>query len=281
MRAPDFLLARAVQKTDPRYFQILALLSLTVIQITQSDFSPDLFVFPVILGAILVSHYLSEMYVKGKLVSPFLSDYRSVFISAFSLFLLLRANEIWVYALAAFICVFGKVVFRTPEGHIFNPANLAIVLLLLGLPQYVWISPGQWGHSGWLAGLMICLAALVLSGARQLDTAFLFFASFGGMVLARALWLGDELAIPFHSLQNGALLIFTFFMITDPKTTPGTFRGRLVFAIGVAALSTAMIYIFQIREALFYSLAIVCAGYGAYQLFSMRRGDHHHETSFA
>lgn len=281
MRAPDFFQTRITQKADPRYFQILALLSLAVIQITQSDFSPDFYLFPVVLGTILVSHYMSEIYVKGKLISPLCCDYRSVFISAFSLFLLLRANEIWVYALAAFVCVFGKVVFRTPKGHIFNPANLAIVLLLLVLPNHVWVSPGQWGHSAWLAGFMVCLAALVLSGARQLDTAFLFFVSFGGIVLARALWLGDDLAIPFHSVQNGALLVFTFFMITDPRTTPETFRNRFIFAVCVAGLSAAMIYIFQIREALFYALAIVCAGYGAYQLFVRRRGEHHHETSFA
>src|SRR2546422_5386760 len=35
-------------------------------------------------------------------------------------------------------------------------------------------------------------------------------------------------------LQSGALLLFTFFMISDPKTTPDSRAGRILFAIIVA-----------------------------------------------
>jgi hypothetical protein len=37
-----------------------------------------------------------------------------------------------------------------------------------------------------------------------------------------------------HRLQSGALLLFTFFMISDPKTTPDSRAGRVVFAALVA-----------------------------------------------
>jgi Na+-translocating ferredoxin:NAD+ oxidoreductase RnfD subunit len=42
------------------------------------------------------------------------------------------------------------------------------------------------------------------------------------------------MTIPLHRLQNGALLLFTFFMISDPRTTPDSRAGRLVFAALVA-----------------------------------------------
>ena len=47
-------------------------------------------------------------------------------------------------------------------------------------------------------------------------------------------WLGEPLAIPLHRLQSGALLLFTFFMISDPRTTPDSRAGRIVFAALVA-----------------------------------------------
>src|SRR3954452_21717031 len=40
--------------------------------------------------------------------------------------------------------------------------------------------------------------------------------------------------IPLHRLQTGALLLFSFFMISDPKTTPDSRTGRVLFAALVA-----------------------------------------------
>ena len=42
------------------------------------------------------------------------------------------------------------------------------------------------------------------------------------------------MAIPMHRLESGALLLFTFFMISDPKTTPSSRAGRILFALLVA-----------------------------------------------
>ena len=42
------------------------------------------------------------------------------------------------------------------------------------------------------------------------------------------------MAIPIHRLQSGAILLFTFFMISDPKTTPDSRAGRVLFAALVA-----------------------------------------------
>ena len=57
------------------------------------------------------------------------------------------------------------------------------------------------------------------------------------MLTGRAIWLGDPLEIPLHHLQNGALLIFAFFMISDPKTTPNTAIGRIIYGSIVASIA--------------------------------------------
>jgi hypothetical protein len=54
------------------------------------------------------------------------------------------------------------------------------------------------------------------------------------VLVGRSLWLGEPMTIPLHRLENGALLLFTFFMISDPKTTPDSRLGRILFAVLVA-----------------------------------------------
>src|SRR6202012_4462501 len=147
-----------------------------------------------------------------------------------SLSLLLRADALWLYALAAIIGIGSKFVLRVQGKHIFNPAGFAIVVLLLTSSR-VWISPGQWGTEIWFAALTGFFAILVLSAARRGDIAIFFLASHALLLLLRALWLGDPLSIPLHQLQSGSLLIFAFFMISDPRTAPESATGRFVFSL--------------------------------------------------
>src|SRR6185369_1466933 len=50
----------------------------------------------------------------------------------------------------------------------------------------------------------------------------------------RSWWLGEPLTIPLHRLENGALILFAFFMISDPRTTPDARAGRILFSVLVA-----------------------------------------------
>ena len=70
--------------------------------------------------------------------------------------------------------------------------------------------------------------------AARADVTLAFLAFYLALVFGRSLWLGEPMAIPLHRLQNGALLLFAFFMISDPKTTPDSRAGRIVFALLVA-----------------------------------------------
>jgi hypothetical protein len=117
--------------------------------------------------------------------------------------------------------------------HVWNPTNFGIAcMMLLGLG---WVSPGQWGSVAFFAFLLACGGGLVVNRAARSDITYAFLASYMGLLFGRALYMGDPLAIPLHALQNGAFLIFTFFMISDPRTTPDSRAGRLLFAFLVAA----------------------------------------------
>ena len=137
-------------------------------------------------------------------------DLRSPLITGLSLSLLLRADEPALHAVAGVLAILSKFVLRHGDKHVFNPAGFAIVALLF-FSDHVWISPGQWGTSVWFAALVAFGAILVLRAARRADIAAFFLTSHAGLLIARALWLGDPLAIPLHQLQSGSLLIFAFF----------------------------------------------------------------------
>ena len=160
-------------------------------------------------------------------------DPRSALISALSLCLLLRTGSPALAAAAALVTIASKFLLRWRGKHVFNPTNFGL-MAMMALADGVWVSPGQWGHSALFAFLMACLGGLVVYRAWRSDVTAAFLAAYAALLVGRALWLGDPLSIPLHQLQSGALLLFSFFMISDPKTTPDSRGGRVVFAVLVA-----------------------------------------------
>ena len=73
------------------------------------------------------------------------------------------------------------------------------------------------GRPHWAAFLFVCLVCLVLSRTKRTDVANTFLVTYIAILLGHAFYLGDPLSIPLKQMQSEAL--FTFFMITDPKTT--------------------------------------------------------------
>jgi enediyne biosynthesis protein E5 len=233
--------------SDARHLQIIALTSLLAINFAVIDFGARMLGSAIALMACLLAQVACARLVKVPL------DVRSPLITGLSLSLLLRAEEPWMHAVAGVIAISSKFLLRINGKHIFNPAGLAIVVLLL-TSSGVWISPGQWGASIWFAALVGLFAIMVLRAARRTDIAMYFFLSHAALLFARAEWLGDPWAIPLHQLQSGALLIFTFFMISDPRTSPDSPLGRFLFAFAVAAVAHYLAFFVQVRPALYFAL---------------------------
>lgn len=235
--------------TDARHFQIMTLSSLLLLLILWSDFAPSTAIIVMTVTAALFTQFL--FFKTLKIPSK---DFRSPLITSLSLCLLLKASAIWFFPIAAALAMGSKFLLRINNKHIFNPANAGIVILLLLFPNDIWVSPGQWGSTIWLGFALLSLAIIVLSKSRRTDISLFFLGFWFLLTFGRALWLGDPFAIPFHNAQSGALLIFAFFMISDPMTTPDHRMGRFIFAATVAVLAFTLQYAFQVREAIFYAL---------------------------
>jgi Na+-transporting NADH:ubiquinone oxidoreductase subunit NqrB len=213
---------------DPRDYQISVLAGLLVYGLTALNFDVGIVQVVVTLTSVLLIQFVCTRLWHLPRFDP-----KSALISGLSLCLLLRTNYLWVVPAAALVTIASKFVLRINGKHIFNPTNLGLVVFLL-FTDLVWVSPGQWGNVAFFGFLMACLGGLVVHRALRSDVAIAFAVFYAGLLIGRSLYLGEPMAIPIHRLESGALLLFTFFMISDPRTTPNTRIGRLLFSALVA-----------------------------------------------
>ena len=183
---------------DPRYYQIAVLTSLVAFGVLVLDFGIRW------QNAVsIVDTALAVQYVGTRLARLPRFDPLSPLITSLSLPLLLRTDEPAIAALAAIIAIGSKFLIRFRSKHVFNPANVALVTLMLA-SEHAWVSSGQWGSATIGAFSLACLGFLVLTRARRAETTIAFLFIYAALLFGRALWLGDPLTIPLHQLQNGA-----------------------------------------------------------------------------
>jgi Na+-transporting NADH:ubiquinone oxidoreductase subunit NqrB len=237
------------RRLDPRLYQIAILSSLLVYGLTRLHFEIGLAQASITLGTALLTQYACTQGWRSGRFDP-----KSALISGLSLCLLLRTNHLTLAALTAAVTIASKFVLRWNGKHVFNPTNFGVVIMIL-LTHRVWVSPGQWGNAAFFAFLMACLGGLVVNRAARSDVTYAFIAAYLAILFGYAAWLGQPWAIPLHRLQNGALLLFTFFMISDPRTTPDSRAGRIVFAVLVAAVAALITFRLYRTNGLLWSLA--------------------------
>lgn len=161
----------------------------------------------------------------------------SVLISAASLCLLLKTNHWYVSGLAAFLTVASKYIFRYHRKHIFNPSAFGIVATV-ALTNDAWLSPGQWGSNAVVFFFTITLGVIVVTRVQKLDVSLAFLLMFVGLLYWRQVTvLGWPMDYFIHSVSTGSLLLFTFFMISDPRTAPDHPVARMLWAVLIAGVS--------------------------------------------
>lgn len=235
---------------DPRWYQITVLSVVLLYALVVLQFDITLPYVITLLSSVLLFQILFTKAVR----LPEL-ELKSALISGLSLCLLFRTNSFWAAILAALITIGAKFLIRVQGKHLFNPTNFGIVAAIL-LTGRAWISPGQWGSVVFFAALASCLGLMVVTRAKTIDLTLSFLLFYGGSLFYRAWYLGDPWAIPIHQLQNGAFILFSFFMISDPRPTPNARAGRILFSL----LTAAIAYYFRFKmfnpNGLLYSLVI-------------------------
>lgn len=197
----------------------------------------------------------------------------SAHISGLAVAMLLYANErLMPVAMAAACAVGSKAIFRVRVNgnsqHFLNPSNLGISVTLLafswvgGAPAYQFTAnvSGVWDWS--LPALIIVLGTFL--NARYTKRLPLIAAWLGGFVLQavlRSLIFDTPLAAALMPMTSLAFLLFAFYMVTDPATTPGTRKAQVIFGVSVATIY-ATLMMAHVVFGLFWSLSIVCLARG-------------------
>ena len=182
--------------------------------------------------------------------------WKSALITGLGLCLLLRANHLSTLVLAATLAIASKFLFKIRGKHWFNPANFGIIGALT-LTGDAWVSPGQWGTGIWLAAVFLGAGGLILGKVGRWDTSVMFLAMYGGLDLLRNLWLGWPPSLTVYHLQNGSLLVFALFMLTDPRSIPNARPSRLIWATAIAVLTWVLQVYFYLPTAMFWALFLI------------------------
>ncbi len=237
---------------DARHFQIAYLGGFLIFGILFLDWEADLSRY-----LITIFGCLSVQFLFAKLWGKDLRSLKSGLITALGLCLLFKANLLWIILLAAALSIASKFLIRIKGKHVFNPANFGIVLAIL-LTGNGWVSPGQWGNGVILLFVLGALGSIILLKVGRLDTSIAFIGTLALLEFGRTvLYYGWPIDHFLHQFTNGALLLFTFFMITDPVTTPNAPIARWGWGSAIGVLSFVLTGWFYINTAPIIALFVM------------------------
>lgn len=226
-------------RLDPRYFQVIFQVIFLSYGVLILGWEADWQHISISVAGCLLFQYAADSIKAKRLMKPREFDRWgfSVLISAMSLCLLLKTNSWQISLIASFLTVASKYIFRWNKKHIFNPSAFGIVACLL-FTNDAWLSPGQWGSDAVIFFTVITLGAIVVTRVQKLDISLAFLLTFTGLLYWRQVYvLGWPVDHFIHSVSTGSLLLFTFFMISDPKTSPDHPAARILWAVLIAAIA--------------------------------------------
>lgn len=191
-------------------------------------------------------------------------------ITALAVAMLLYADEqYWMIAFATAAAIASKTILRAPVGrgrrHFFNPSNFGITITLLLFPVVGIAPPYQFTeHFGGVGDW--ALPCIIIASGSLLNTKFtgrlpLIAAWLGGFALqafVRSVVFATPLVAALTPMTGVAFILFTFYMVTDPATTPARTRSQILFGAGVAA-AYGFLVVCHVVFGLFFALTVVCA----------------------
>lgn len=263
-----------IQKLDPRYIQLFNNIVLMICGYLYLGFRRDLvYLFPVFILGIAVDWFFSRFWALQRNKRSLKDKMISVLNTIVSIVTIIKFNDNNFYIFVILVSILSKyLIVDENKNHIFNPANFGIIFALLYVNEIpIRIIYNQFsGLSVYLFYFLIFNGILITYLARRLTLAISFLlGSVGFFYFLSPMWGFPSLFLigPTFSFSG---ILFTFFMITDPKTTPSNTRSQLLFGLSVALISF-LLRVNQYVHDVFVSLFLVTALYKFYlQFFKLK-----------
>jgi len=204
----------------------------------------------------------------GKGLGECINYFLPTHIGSLAIAMLIYPNEnLGPIFLAVAVAVCSKSIFRVALGsrthHIFNPSNLGIATTLVLFPYVGLAPPYHFTENLMLAGDWLIVVLILIAG-MFLNTVFTgrlpligaWVGTFILQALVRSALFGTTFIAALLPISGLAFVLFTFYMITDPGTTPIDRRWQVVFGASVAIMYGVIVQL-HIVFGLFFALTIV------------------------
>jgi len=159
--------------------------------------------------------------------------------------LLYSGDRVWPTMFAAAVAIASKATLRVAvQGrlrHFLNPSNFGITVTLLLFPWVSIAPPYHFTENLGRAGSLILPAIICISGTiinlrftGRLPLILGWWAGFVAQAAIRSALLGASLAGALNPMTGVAFVLFSYYMISDPATTPFSARSQALFGAAVA-----------------------------------------------
>jgi enediyne biosynthesis protein E5 len=164
----------------------------------------------------------------------------SAYVSGISVGILIRSPYPWVFALTSLLSIMSKYVLRLEGRHLWNPSNFGIAAMLIVAHEYTSTLTIQFGNS--IAPMIVIwvLGSFIISRLKRFHICATYVASFFFFAWVRSLITGHGFWTEAAPITGPMYQLFTFFMITDPKTTVRGTKAQMLVAFLVAAMECVL-----------------------------------------
>jgi hypothetical protein len=190
-------------------------------------------------------------------------------------FLLYVNRRLWIMAFAVTLAIGSKYVIRVRQNgrlrHCVNPSNVAIAVVLVA---YQWTGVLPWAYTidihgvgDWLLPLIIVALGtrLNLLFTGRLPTVAAWVGTFIALGAGRALLRHTPIAAELVPLTGVPMVLFTFYMITDPQTSPSRLKSQILYGSGIA-FAYSVLLMLHVQYMMFYSVTVIAAIRGLWLL---------------
>ena len=137
----------------------------------------------------------------------------------------------YIYVLAGAIAILSKHLIRINQKHIFNPANLGILLVSILFST---------SHTWWISSpliLALVFGIFIIWRLKRFDLALSFLVGYYLINSIVELIKGSSFNdISYTIINGGVIYFFAMYMLIEPRTNPSQRKQRIAYGILVAVL---------------------------------------------
>ena len=223
-----------------QFQQLINLLLLLVLGFLNNTLQTSWFT---IIALMLFSGAL-ELFIKKELYIPY-----SAFITALGVVLMVGWLKWYIPYIIIALAILQKHFLKISNSHIFNPSNFALVIaIFLFYPKALPIV-GELGKESFIVYIVIFIGSLILIRVNRylITLSFLIvYTILNYLVISKIdpTWSFEHYI---SMLYSTSFIVYIFFMLTDPITTPAKALYQLLFGAFCAILIILLNYFIGIR----------------------------------